>query len=65
MCICIANNSAGLIADRVLEFSKVEQKNGSILYEDFELRNEVTVTFPMEGFFRKRLLFSFLAPMGP
>jgi hypothetical protein len=30
-------------------------KNGSILYEDFDLRNEVTVTF----------LFSFLAPMGP
>jgi hypothetical protein len=28
----------------VLEVSK----NGSILYEDFELRNEVTVTFPIE-----------------
>jgi hypothetical protein len=30
-------------------------KNGLILYayEDFELRNEVTVTFPIEGIFQK------------
>ena len=27
-------------------------KNGLILYEDFELRNEVTVTFPIEGIFQ-------------
>jgi hypothetical protein len=40
----------------VLEVSK----NGSILYEDFELRKEVTVTFPVEGIFQKDFLFSFL-----
>ena len=32
-------------------------KNGSILYEDFELRNEVTVTFPREGIFQKTFAF--------
>ena len=32
-------------------------KNGSILYEDFELRNEVTVSFPMEGIFQKTFAF--------
>ena len=35
-------------------------KNGSILYEDFELRNEVTVTFPIEGIFQN--LFNFKLP---
>ena len=32
-------------------------KNGLILYEDFELRNEVTVTFPREGIFQKTFAF--------
>ena len=32
-------------------------KNGLILYEDFELRNEVTVTFPIEGIFQKYFYF--------
>jgi hypothetical protein len=32
-------------------------KNGSILYEDFELRNDVTVTFPLEGIFQKTFAF--------
>ena len=35
-------------------------KNGSILYEDFELRNEVTVTFPIEGIFQN--FFNFKLP---
>ena len=32
-------------------------KNGLILYEDFELRNEVTVTFPIEGIFQNIFAF--------
>ena len=32
-------------------------KNGLILYEDFELRNEVTVTFPTEGIFQNTFGF--------
>ncbi len=32
-------------------------KNGLILYEDFELRNEVTVTFPIEGIFQNTFGF--------
>jgi hypothetical protein len=32
-------------------------KNGLILYEDFELRNEVTVTFPIEGIFQNFFYF--------
>ena len=32
-------------------------KNGLILYEDFELRNEVTVTFPREGIFSENVCF--------
>ena len=32
-------------------------KNGLILYEDFELRNEVTVTFPIEGIFQNTFAF--------
>ena len=35
-------------------------KNGLILYEDFELRNEVTVTFPIEGIFQN--FFNFKLP---
>ena len=35
-------------------------KNGLILYEDFELRNEVTVTFPIEGIFQN--CFNFKLP---
>ena len=36
-------------------------KNGSILYEDFELRNEVTVTFPAAVL----KSFEFRAPATP
>ena len=32
-------------------------KNGLILYEDFELRNEVTVTFPIDGIFQNTFGF--------
>ena len=32
-------------------------KNGLILYEDFELRNEVTVTFPIDGIFQNFFYF--------
>jgi hypothetical protein len=32
-------------------------KNGLILYEDFEQRNEVTVTFPIEGIFQNTFCF--------
>jgi hypothetical protein len=32
-------------------------KNGLILFEDFELRNELTVSFPMEGIFWKTFAF--------
>ena len=41
-------------------------KNGSILYayEDFELRNEVTVTFPIEGIFQKIFIRSQSAKNG-
>ena len=53
----------GYLGDRNIRARSL--KNGSILYEDFELRNEVTVTFPMKGIFSNLLLFSFLAPMGP
>jgi hypothetical protein len=35
-------------------------KNGSILYEDFELRNKVAVTFPAEGIFQN--FFNFKIP---
>jgi len=35
-------------------------KNGSILYEDFELRNKVAVTFPTEGIFQN--FFNFKIP---
>ena len=39
-------------------------KNGSILYEDFELRNKVAVTFPTEGIFSKLfLILRFLVPI--
>ena len=38
-------------------------KNGSILYEDSELRNEVTVSFPIEGIFQN--IFAFLATLYP
>ena len=39
-------------------------KNGLILYEDLELRNEVTVTFPIEGIFQNFLILSFLIPIA-
>ena len=39
-------------------------KNGLILYEDFALRNEVTVTFPIEGIFQNFLILSFLIPIA-
>jgi hypothetical protein len=41
-------------------FRSQSAKNGLILYEDFELRNEVTVTFPIEGIFQ--IFFNFKLP---
>jgi hypothetical protein len=41
--------------DRIIRARSL--KNSSILYEDFELRNEVTVTFPTEGIFQKTFSF--------
>jgi hypothetical protein len=38
-------------------FDLKSAKNGLILYEDFELRNEVTVTFPIEGIFQNTFGF--------
>ena len=50
----------GYLGDRNIRARSL--KNGLILYEDFELRNEVTVTFPREGIFRNLFIFSFLIP---
>jgi hypothetical protein len=47
-------------ANRLFEKKVIQSqsaKNGLILYEDFELRNEVTVTFPIEGIFQKYFYF--------
>ena len=44
---------------KVMRIRARSLKNGSILYayEDFELRNEVTVTFLIEGIFQKSFYF--------
>ena len=53
-CGCVG---IGYLGDRNIRARSL--KNGSILYayEDFELRNEVTVTFPIEGIFQKDFYF--------
>ena len=51
-CGCVG---IGYLGDRNIRARSL--KNGSILYEDFELRNEVTVTFPIEGIFQKTFAF--------
>ena len=40
----------GYLGDRNIRARSL--KNGTILYEDFDLRNEVTVTFPTEGIYQ-------------
>ena len=51
-CGCVG---IGYLGDRIIRARSL--KNGSILYEDFELRNEVTVTFPIEGIFQNTFGF--------
>jgi hypothetical protein len=51
-CGCVG---IGYFGDRNIRARSL--KNGSILYEDFELRNEVTVTFPIEGIFQNSFNF--------
>ena len=51
-CGCVG---IGYLGDRNIRARSL--KNGSILYEDFELRNEFTVTFLIEGIFQKSFYF--------
>ena len=51
-CRCV---TIGYPRNKVIQSQSL--KNGSILYEDSELRNEVTVSFPIEGIFQNIFAF--------
>ena len=52
-----ARVSAGSTLSEKKVIQSQSLKNGSILYEDSELRNEVTVSFPIEGIFQNIFAF--------
>ena len=54
-CRCV---TIGYPRNKVIQSQSL--KNGSILYEDSELRNEVTVSFPIEGIFQNIFAFQLL-----